>query len=179
MGQLAIVNAPSSFAFIWSVIRPWLSKETAEKVDILGSDYKDVLLKLVDADNLPSVLGGTCTCEDEGGCHLSGVGPWIEGRVGWGPKAKEQKGEVNGRKDGESETGVQRIDETVVASEARITPTEDGEKMDLETQEVVEKIEVDVDMKESRSKKVVDDIRVAAVPKFAGAQGRGCKSEGG
>lgn len=53
MGQLAIVNAPSSFTFIWSVIRPWLSKETADKVDILGSDYKDVLLNLVDAESLP------------------------------------------------------------------------------------------------------------------------------
>lgn len=88
MGQLAIVNAPSSFAFIWSVMKPWLSKETAEKVDILGSDYKDVLLDLVDADALPSTLGGNCTCEEAGGCHMSGVGPWLEGRQGWGPNAQ-------------------------------------------------------------------------------------------
>ncbi|KAJ7095885.1 CRAL TRIO domain-containing protein [Mycena belliarum] len=86
MGQLAIVNAPSSFTFIWSVIRPWLSKETAEKVDILGSNYKEVLLSLIDADALPTTLGGDCQCP--GGCHLSSAGPWLEGRVGWGPKAK-------------------------------------------------------------------------------------------
>ncbi|KAL0961057.1 hypothetical protein HGRIS_006045 [Hohenbuehelia grisea] len=98
MGQLAIVNAPSSFTFIWSMIRPWLSKETAEKVDILGSDYKDVLLRLVDEDALPSVLGGKCTCQgidgasDDGNeCHLSGAGPWLDGRVGWGPKSHEAK----------------------------------------------------------------------------------------
>lgn len=90
MGQLAIVNAPSSFTFIWSVIKSWLSKETAEKVDILGSDYKKVLLELVDADNLPSTLGGNCRCE--GGCHLSSVGPWLDGRVGWGPKSKAKSG---------------------------------------------------------------------------------------
>ncbi|ESK95010.1 sec14 cytosolic factor family sec14 [Moniliophthora roreri MCA 2997] len=88
MGQLVIVNAPSSFTIIWSVIKSWLAKETAEKVDVMGKDYKDRLLELVDADSLPSILGGNCTCQEAGGCHLSGVGPWLEGREGWGPKSK-------------------------------------------------------------------------------------------
>ena len=69
------------------MVKPWLSKETAGKVDILGSDYKDVLLDLVDPENLPSSLGGTCICVEAGGCQLSGAGPWQEGREGWGPKA--------------------------------------------------------------------------------------------
>ncbi|KAJ7863136.1 CRAL TRIO domain-containing protein [Mycena olivaceomarginata] len=86
MGQLAIVNAPSSFTFIWSIMRPWMAKETAEKVDILGHDYRQRLLDMVDADSLPKTLGGNCECE--GGCHLSSVGPWLDGRVGWGPKSK-------------------------------------------------------------------------------------------
>ncbi|KAJ6559210.1 CRAL TRIO domain-containing protein [Mycena vulgaris] len=97
MGQLAIVNAPSSFAFIWSIIKGWLSKETAEKVDILGSDYKKVLLDLIDADALPSTLGGNCECEE--GCHLSSAGPWLDGRVGWGPKSKAKSGVNGGKKD--------------------------------------------------------------------------------
>lgn len=84
MGQLAIVNAPSTFTAIWAIMKPWLSKETADKVDILGSNYKDVLLKLVDADCLPSTLGGTCECPEYGGCHMNCPGPWLEGRVGWG-----------------------------------------------------------------------------------------------
>ena len=88
MGQLAIINAPSSFTFIWSMIKPWLSSETCEKVDVLGHDYKDVLLELVDKESLPSSLGGECTCEEAGGCHLSGAGPWLDGRKGWGPNAK-------------------------------------------------------------------------------------------
>lgn|SRR6266576_2169232 len=88
MGQLAIVNAPHSFTVIWNVMKPWLSKETIEKVDILGSDYQDVLLKLVDAENLPSSLGGKCKCSHAGGCQFSGEGPWLEGRDGWGPKSR-------------------------------------------------------------------------------------------
>ncbi|KAF8231710.1 CRAL/TRIO domain-containing protein [Tricholoma matsutake] len=96
MGQLAIVNAPASFTLIWSMIKPWLSKETVEKVDILGSDYKDELLKLIDADCLPSILGGTCECKEAGGCQLSGAGPWMGGRVGWGPNAGKHGKRLSG-----------------------------------------------------------------------------------
>ena len=88
MGQLAIINAPGTFTMIWNAVKPWLSKETAAKVDILGVNYQDVLLDLVDAENLPTSLGGNCTCNDLGGCHLSGAGPWQEGRIGWGPKSR-------------------------------------------------------------------------------------------
>jgi len=77
MGQLAIVNAPVSFTFIWSIIKPWLSKETVAKVDILGSDYQEVLLDWIDKENLPASLGGDCECE--GGCEYSFAGPWKEG----------------------------------------------------------------------------------------------------
>ncbi len=63
-------------------------RETAAKVDILGANYQDVLLDLVDAENLPTSLGGNCTCNELGGCHLSGAGPWQEGRIGWGPKSR-------------------------------------------------------------------------------------------
>jgi len=76
MGQLAIVNAPASFTFIWSIIKPWLSKETVDKVDILGSNYRDVLLDLIDEENLPASLGGGCECEE--GCEYSFAGPWKE-----------------------------------------------------------------------------------------------------
>lgn len=94
MGQLAIVNAPSSFTVIWSFIKPWLSKETQEKVDILGKNYEEVLLEMIDEDSLPATLGGKCSCEDTGGCHLSGAGPWLDGRQGWGPKAKKEADEA-------------------------------------------------------------------------------------
>jgi hypothetical protein len=81
MGQLAIVNAPSSFTAIWNVMKPWISKDTQEKVEIFGSDYKSFLLDLIDEENLPESLGGTCKCEHIGGCMNGCEGPWMEGRV--------------------------------------------------------------------------------------------------
>ncbi len=102
MGQLVIINAPSSFAIIWNVIKSWLPKETVAKIDILGSDYKQVLLELIDAESLPTSLGGQCTCEGPGGCELSGAGPWQDERKGWGPRSQadretsEDQGSTNG-----------------------------------------------------------------------------------
>ncbi|KAI0699119.1 CRAL-TRIO domain-containing protein [Cytidiella melzeri] len=99
MSQLAIVNAPSSFTAIWAVMRPWLAKETVEKVSVLGSNYASTLLKLIDADSLPESLGGKCTCDEcgeqgkdkpevggvegqveMGRCAFSSAGPWLVGR---------------------------------------------------------------------------------------------------
>jgi hypothetical protein len=108
MGKVAVVNAPSTFAFIWRIMKPWMAKETQAKVDILGSNYKDVLLDLIDEENLPSVLGGKCTCGGKDGeslCHLSGAGPWMEGRVGWGPKAKAAQATTESKVEVEEKLG--------------------------------------------------------------------------
>ncbi|OJA08807.1 hypothetical protein AZE42_01308, partial [Rhizopogon vesiculosus] len=102
MGQLLIINAPSSFAFIWGMIKPWLAKETVEKVDILSSNYREVLLEVIDAEDLPVTLGGQCTCESEGGCDLSGAGPWMDER-----KARQRQG---GTEDSRS---IERTEEVV------------------------------------------------------------------
>jgi hypothetical protein len=65
MGQLIIINAPTSFTAIWSVIKPWLAPRTLDKILILGANQPDqyaTLLDLVAPENLPVALGGTCTC---------------------------------------------------------------------------------------------------------------------
>jgi CRAL/TRIO domain len=79
MGQLIVINAPTSFTAICAVIRPWLSPRTLDKISILGANqYHAVLLDLVPRENLPASLGGTCTCD--GGCALSNAGPWTDDR---------------------------------------------------------------------------------------------------
>lgn len=65
MGQLIIINAPTSFTAIWSMIKPWLAPRTLDKVTILGTNpeqHTALLLDLVSSENLPTALGGTCTC---------------------------------------------------------------------------------------------------------------------
>ena len=99
MGQLAIVNAPSSFTVIWSVIKPWLDKDTVSKVDILGSNYQEVLLRLVDKESLPASLGGECTCEGEGGCDHSFAGPWKEGKEERRARRKREAERYAGKRD--------------------------------------------------------------------------------
>lgn len=46
------------------MIKIWLDEKTKNKITILGSSYKDELLKHIDADNLPDFLGGNSKCEN-------------------------------------------------------------------------------------------------------------------
>ena len=73
-----IINAPWTFTTIWSFVKLWLAPRTIEKIDILGADYQGVLLKHIDAENLPTFYGGKCQCKDVGGCKWSV--PMLDGR---------------------------------------------------------------------------------------------------
>eukprot|EP01006_Ploeotia_vitrea_P011780 TRINITY_DN31290_c0_g1_i1.p1 TRINITY_DN31290_c0_g1~~TRINITY_DN31290_c0_g1_i1.p1 ORF type:complete len:423 (-),score=209.23 TRINITY_DN31290_c0_g1_i1:61-1155(-) len=69
LGNLYIINAPWIFSSVWRVVSAWLNPATIEKINILGSNYMEVLLEHIDADSLPDYLGGTCTdCKEHGGC---------------------------------------------------------------------------------------------------------------
>jgi hypothetical protein len=81
MGQLVIINVPTSFTAIWTVIKQWLSPRTLDKISILGANqHQAALLDLIPPENLPASLGGSCTCDDmhSGGCALSNAGPWMD-----------------------------------------------------------------------------------------------------
>ncbi|KAL6302782.1 CRAL-TRIO domain-containing protein [Sparassis latifolia] len=82
MSKLSVVNAPTSFTFIWSLVKPWLSPVTQSKVEILGANFREVLLEQIPAENLPEQLGG---------CMKSNAGAWLEG---W----KERRALLQGEK---------------------------------------------------------------------------------
>lgn len=73
MGQTFIVNAPMLFSGVWAVIKGFLDEKTRAKITIKGGSYQSDLLALVDKENLPDFLGGSCTLF---GQHKDGVGPW-------------------------------------------------------------------------------------------------------
>ena len=58
MEKVFIINAPMVFRGVWTIVRPWLAERTVKKVSILGTDYYSTLSEVVDAENLPSFLGG-------------------------------------------------------------------------------------------------------------------------
>ena len=54
-----IINAPSIFGVIWSIVSPLLDPNVREKITVLRGNYVDTLRDLVDLDNLPVAYGGT------------------------------------------------------------------------------------------------------------------------
>ncbi len=77
------------FTALWTVAKPLLDEATVKKITILGYSYKDQLLEMIDAENLPSIYGGTCDCP--GGCNTADVGPWSDGSVAGYPKEEFEK----------------------------------------------------------------------------------------
>eukprot|EP00257_Ricinus_communis_P009808 XP_002528928.2 phosphatidylinositol/phosphatidylcholine transfer protein SFH11 [Ricinus communis] len=76
LNQLFIVNAGSGFRMLWKALKAFLDARTLAKIQVLGSNYQSNLLEVIDASNLPSFLGGSCTCSDYGGCLFRDKGPW-------------------------------------------------------------------------------------------------------
>jgi len=74
MGKFYIINAPWAFTAVWTMIKGWLDEVTVNKIDIIGTAYRDKLLAQIPAENLPKEFGGLCECV--GGCSLSDAGPW-------------------------------------------------------------------------------------------------------
>lgn len=59
------INTSVYFAFIFQLIKPLLSGNTLQKINIFGPDgWQEELLKVVDADILPAFLGGKRTDPD-------------------------------------------------------------------------------------------------------------------
>lgn len=54
-----MINAPMSFTATWAIIKPWLDPVTAEKMQIIGSNYQDKLKEYIDVEQIPIEYGGT------------------------------------------------------------------------------------------------------------------------
>lgn len=74
LGRMFIVNAPTLFTMVWSTIKGFIDEKTRNKISIHGSKFQTELLELVEPENLPTFLGGTCECAQ--GCLNANAGPW-------------------------------------------------------------------------------------------------------
>ncbi|PVU95597.1 hypothetical protein BB559_002680 [Furculomyces boomerangus] len=69
MYKTFFVNVPSIFVTLWNIIKNWLDPRVLSKIEVCGKRFTPILLEHIDADNLPSFLGGNCCCEHiPGGC---------------------------------------------------------------------------------------------------------------
>ncbi|KAG5248844.1 phosphatidylinositol/phosphatidylcholine transfer protein [Salix suchowensis] len=76
LNRLFIINAGNGFKMLWKALMAFLDARTLAKIHVLGYDYLSKLLEVIDQSNLPSFLGGNCTCSDYDGCLFSDRGPW-------------------------------------------------------------------------------------------------------
>ncbi|KAF8060624.1 ALAAT2 [Scenedesmus sp. PABB004] len=79
LGALFMINTPFIFRGFWAVIRGFLDERTLAKIKVLGCDYRDELLALIPAENLPTLFGGASPCPE-----LADVGPWQHASLGAG-----------------------------------------------------------------------------------------------
>lgn len=91
LGKMFIINAPTLFSGLWVMVKPYLDEATVKKISILGGPqyYLPELKKYVDEDKIPSTMGGTCNCE--GGCENSDLGPWSDGSVPGFPQDRYER----------------------------------------------------------------------------------------
>lgn len=77
LGQMFLINSGFFFSAVWTLVKGFIDEKTRKKIFVEKSSYQKKLLELVDAENLPSFLGGNCTCSHiVGGCLFSDIGPW-------------------------------------------------------------------------------------------------------
>lgn len=112
LGKLYLINAPWGFSSVFNVVKGFLDPVTVNKIHVLGSGYKKDLLAQVPVENLPEEFGGTCNCE--GGCELSDMGPWREPEWTKTPKwaVESKEGEAKGEGEGEGKAKEEAKEET-------------------------------------------------------------------
>ncbi|MBA0700495.1 hypothetical protein Goari_000097, partial [Gossypium aridum] len=79
--RMFIINAGPGFKMSLKAVKSFLDSKTASKINVLGSNYQNKLLEIIEASELPQFLGGSCICSDQGGCMRSDKGPWKDPNI--------------------------------------------------------------------------------------------------
>nr|XP_032806840.1 SEC14-like protein 2 [Petromyzon marinus] len=62
--RMYIVKAPRIFSLFYTLMTPIIGEGTKSKIQVLGSDWQEVLLSQIDASEVPEYYGGTQTGPD-------------------------------------------------------------------------------------------------------------------
>uniref|UniRef100_A0A8C4DXE5 SEC14-like lipid binding 8 n=1 Tax=Dicentrarchus labrax TaxID=13489 RepID=A0A8C4DXE5_DICLA len=62
--RLFVIKAPKLFPVAYNLVKHFLSENTRQKICILGANWQEVLLKYIDAEQLPAIYGGKLTDPD-------------------------------------------------------------------------------------------------------------------
>lgn len=65
LGVIIVVNAPRLISLVWNVVRTYLDPVTRDKIHIHASEteWRPIIDKLIDRDNLVDTLGGNAPVE--------------------------------------------------------------------------------------------------------------------
>lgn len=75
--KIIIINAPSLFASVWSLVERFVDEGTRAKIQIVGAAFLPTLLKYMDAAVVPAALGGSLAPGGDALCRalVAGGGP--------------------------------------------------------------------------------------------------------
>ncbi|KAL8046221.1 hypothetical protein ABFX02_08G163800 [Erythranthe guttata] len=80
--RMYVVNAGTGFKkVLWPAAQKFLDPKTIAKIHVLDPKSLGKLLEVIDPSQLPDFLGGSCTCNVEGGCLRSNKGPWNDPEI--------------------------------------------------------------------------------------------------
>ncbi|PIN25120.1 Phosphatidylinositol transfer protein SEC14 [Handroanthus impetiginosus] len=80
--RMYVVNAGPGFKkVLWPAAQKFLDSKTISKIHVLDPKSLGKLLEIIDPSQLPDFLGGSCTCNVEGGCLRSNKGPWNDPEI--------------------------------------------------------------------------------------------------
>jgi len=67
MGRMLVINVPRAFPMAWNFVKSLIDRNTQDKIEILSSPLhvRTRLLELIDEENLPKYMGGTCDCDEK------------------------------------------------------------------------------------------------------------------